>query len=120
MRPLTLIIVIMILSNVVWAGEVTGVGRQVETILKKAQLSKLKLKEMGLKLKMGEVTGAGKIHVDDIALLVMKNKVVNFKSVDYIEFSHPSQAKFVSEVDSFSIDGKPFTRSKILAYIIQK
>lgn len=120
MKKIALIIFVVLMSNVVFAGEVTGAGRQVQDVLGKANLTRVKLSQMGLKVKLGEVTGAGKIHVDDIALLVLKNNVVNMNQVQHIEFVHPSQGKYVGEVNSFTVSNESIKKSNILAFIVQE
>lgn len=123
MNKLGMIFILLMISfftGIVEAGEVTGAGRQVENILNAHNFTPQRLQQMGLKVKLGEVTGAGKVHVDDLRLLVTKKGVFEVDNLHNIKFRHPSAGKFVAEVKSFDFPGKKVQKSNILAYVIAK
>lgn len=115
-----ILLLIAFFSGPLEAGEVTGAGRQVENILEANNYTKQKLLAMGLEVKLGEVTGAGRVHVDDIRMLVTKKGLFKTNQLHHIKFRDPSTGKFVSEVKSFDFPDIQLNKSKILAFIVEK
>lgn len=122
MNKLAIALLLLMISffSGVEAGEVTGAGRQVNNILAAHNFTPQKLQSLGLTVKLGEVTGAGKVHVDDVRMLVTKKGLYEVDSLHNIKFKHPSAGKFVSEVKSFEFPTKKVNRAQILAYILEK
>jgi len=117
---LFILIIISVFSGVIEAGEVTGAGRQVQTILSNHNFTPQRLQSMGLTVKLGEVTGAGRVHVDDVRMLVTNKGVYEVDNLHNIKFKHPSAGKFVSEVKSFDFPTRKLKKSQVLAYILEK
>ncbi|EQC43748.1 hypothetical protein [Bacteriovorax sp. Seq25_V] len=103
--------------NIVLGGEVTGAGKEIETILVKNGLSTAKLKSLGLKL--GEVTGAGKIHIDTLEMIVTSKKVISMNDIVHTEFKNPSAGQTVSEVEYFDTSLEVIKKAQIKAFIIR-
>lgn len=112
------LIFFLILSFKAFSGEVTGAGKEIDGILAKSNLSRAKLEQMGLKL--GEVTGAGKIHVDTLEMIVTEKSVVSMNNIIHLEFKNPSSGQMVSEVNSFATASDTILKQKIKAYIYKK
>ena len=103
-----------------FAGEVTGAGKVVDSVLKRSGLNKERLQIAGLQVKMGEVTGAGRIHVDDLSHIVTKKEVLSVDNIQHVEFVNPSQGKFTGEVKSFIFPEVKVKKKTVLAYIVKK
>ena len=112
-----ILIAMFLLSTSIFAGEVTGAGKEVEIILVKNGLSSAKLKSLGLKL--GEVTGAGKIHIDTLEMIVTSKKVISMNDVVHTEFKNPSAGQKVSEVEYYDTSLEIIRKAEIKAFIIR-
>jgi uncharacterized protein (UPF0548 family) len=88
-----------------FAGEVTGVGRQALQVLRQHNMSIAELRQAGLKVHLGEVTGVGKrIHLDQVEMVVSKNKVFKMRELSHVEFKNPSQARSLNDVVHLEFD----------------
>lgn len=101
-----ILIICLVFSFFSFAGEVTGAGKEIDNVLAKSNLSREKLKSLGLKL--GEVTGAGKIHVDTLEMIVTNDQVISMDDVVHLEFKNPSNGQMVSEIEYFDIASSSF------------
>lgn len=98
MKSLAIVISLMMTLGMTQAGEITGAGRAAE-VLAAHNMSVQQLKQQGLKVLLGEVTGAGKsINLDRINAVVTKNKVFKMNQATHVEFKHPSAAKALRDV----------------------
>jgi len=120
MNKLALIFILLMISFFSEAGETTGAGKEVQTILMANNYSTKRLNDLGLSVRLGEVTGAGKVHVDDLRMLVTKKGIYQVDNLHGIEFNHPSAGKFVKEIKKFSFPAETVKKNKVLAYIISK
>lgn len=112
------ILIICLSSFMIFAGEVTGAGKEIDQVLSNSNLSRAKLEQLGLKL--GEVTGAGKIHVDALEMIVTSKEVISVDNIIHMDFKNPSSGQMVSEVNAFSTLDKTISKQNIKAYIYKK
>ena len=99
MKAISIILSLMMTIGMTQAGEVTGAGKVAAEVLAAHNMSVQQLKAQGLKVLLGEVTGAGKsINLDRINAVVTKNKVFKMNHASHIEFKHPSAAKALQDV----------------------
>ncbi|PIP94293.1 MAG: hypothetical protein COW00_03415 [Bdellovibrio sp. CG12_big_fil_rev_8_21_14_0_65_39_13] len=120
MKNLILVIVFILTSQLLWAGEVTGAGQRVDQILKNHGMSRQQLASRGLKVLMGEVTGAGKtIQVEDLEFVVAKNKIYNQEALTHIEFKIPSAARVLTDIKSLEFGSSQVDVLEIDAFIVR-
>lgn len=120
MKNLILVIIFIITSQFVMAGEVTGAGQRVDQILKNNGLSRQMLASKGLKVLMGEVTGAGKtIQVEDLEFVIAKNKIYSQDSLTHIEFKIPSAARVLTDIKSLEFGSSQVNVVEIDAFIVR-
>jgi hypothetical protein len=115
-----LMIFALLFSAACFSGEVTGVGKQALRVLKKNQMTVTQLKNQGLKILDGEVTGAGsRINLDRIQMLVTKNSLLKMKEISHIQFMNPSEAKSLKDVEHLEFDQKKVKPQVVLAIIYE-
>lgn len=95
----TLILSLLFLATIpAQAGEFTGAG-QVAQILKSNNMSVESLRQQGLKIIQGEVTGAGRqIPLDRINMVITDSQLLRMRQARRIEYKHPSDARSLGDV----------------------
>ncbi len=84
-----LIFSFLLFFQILSAGEVTGVGDQIEKILLNNNINIQKLLDTGHSIIGGEVTGVGKeIPVDSIKMYILKNKILYTNEIHSINFNN--------------------------------
>ncbi len=107
-------------SGFSFAGEVTGVGKEALKVLEKHQMNVQQLKDQGLKVLMGEVTGVGKtIQLDRIEMLVTNKTLFKMNSLSHVEYKHPSAAKTLTDVVHMEFDRKVLSPKQVKMIIYQ-
>jgi hypothetical protein len=121
MKSLLLAVTLTTLSlTSVWAGEVTGAGRQALQVLRSHNVSVEALKTQGFKVLLGEVTGAGKtIDLDRIDMVVTQNKLLKMNQASHIKFKHPSQAKALRDVEHLEFNSLRVSPNQIKGLIYE-
>lgn len=115
-----LLIFTFLFSAACFSGEVTGIGKQALQVLKKNQVTIAHLRNQGLKILEGEVTGAGSmVNLDRIQMLVTNNSLLKMKEISHIQFLNPSEAKALKDVEHLEFDRKKIKPQLILAVIYE-
>lgn len=111
--------VTLFFSALSFSGEVTGAGQALR-VLSQNQMSVESLKNQGLKVLLGEVTGAGKtLNLDRIQMLVSDKKVFPMNEVSHIEYVHPSQAKALRDVKHLEFNNQTLKVQQIKGVIYE-
>jgi len=106
---ISILISFLFLSSNLWAGEITGAGQRALEVLQANRISVETLRNQGMQVMLGEVTGGGmKISLDRIQMVVTNKKVLNMRDVSHIDFKHPSAAKTLRDVKALE-----FNRDKV-------
>lgn len=100
------------------AGEFTGVGKQALRVLEKHDLKVKRLKEQGMKVLLGEVTGVGKkVDLSRIKFLVSKKDLYKMKDLSHVEYLYPSEAKSLKDVKLLEFDVKTLSPSQVAGMV---
>ncbi len=118
---LIVVLIIVLIAQNSFSGEVTGAGMPLKTILSKANLNKQKISDANLELVLGEVTGAGRaINLDRLKYVLTKNNIYSVNNLTHVQFKHPSLAKNIDDVKSFEFESWRIKSPDIKGLIIQK
>ena len=113
-----LIITIYILSIYsTLSGEVTGAGGPMKILLKNTGYTKNYLKKNGLTLTLGEVTGAGKVHIDDVHAYITDNSLLKDSDITTIAFKPDAPAKLIKDIESIQFNEIRIIKDQIKAII---
>jgi hypothetical protein len=121
MKKLILICTLFSTLNIsLIAGEFTGAGAVVESVLKRNNLSMAGLRRDGFKVLLGEVTGAGKaVPLDALKFIVTKKDLMPMSEVTHINFKSPSAAKNLSDIKALEFNLKRVSAGNIKAVIFR-
>jgi hypothetical protein len=113
MKKLTAIIFTLLLSLSVSGMEV----QQMESLLKKSNLSMKKLKENGHAVLLGEVTGAGlTIPTDRLEMLILKNELIKRRDIEGFELDKGAN---LGDLAGFTVKGKFLPMKLVQGFIIK-
>ena len=117
---LKLICITLFYTSTLMAGEFTGAGAVVESVLQKNNLSIAKLQNEGFKVLLGEVTGAGKsVPLDALEYVVTKKELMRMNDVTHINFKNPSAAKALGDIRGLEFNGKRVSIGKIQGVVFK-
>jgi hypothetical protein len=102
------------------SGEVTGAGGPMKDLLNSHGYTQTFLDANNLKVTLGEVTGAGRVHIDDVQAFVAKNRILSDKDIVKVHYSANGQAQFVNEVKSIEFVKTILKKKQIRAIIHRK
>lgn len=115
-----LFIFAFLFCSISFAGEITGVGKQALRALQNNRITAAMLKQQGLKVLDGEVTGAGsRINLDRIQMLVTNKELFKMNKLSHIEYLNPSEAKALKDVSHLEFDTKTLNPNQIKAIIYE-
>lgn len=97
-----------------FAGEFTGAGAVVNTVLTRAGFTPQGLRSQGLRV----VAPKGNIQLDDIRYIVTSKKLLEYRDLDHIDFKVPSSASSLSDVRSFEARSQKVRKSEVKALIV--
>lgn len=90
---------------------------QLESVLKKSNLSMKKLKQTGHALLLGEVTGAGlTIDSERLEMIILKNKVIKRNQIESFEMDKGAK---LGELAGFIVQGKFLPMKSVQAFILK-
>ena len=116
----TIIIAMISILNITFAGEITGVGQRALSVLENSQMSIPSLRQRGMKVQLGEVTGIGKrINLDRIEMIVSAKKVYKMRDLSHIEYRNPSEAKSLKDVHHLEFNNEKLKIKDIGAIIYE-
>jgi hypothetical protein len=104
-------------------GEVTGAGSEakIERALLARGITPAIIRNQGLRVLSGEVTGAGRtVELSKIRFIVATDKVFTMEEATHVEFKAPSNAQYLSEVTALEFDKIRLGRNKIQAVVVER
>jgi hypothetical protein len=100
MKSILVIIIFIFSSFSTFSGEVTGAGITIRDLLKNEGHGQNFLIKNDLKVTLGEVTGAGKVHIDDVHAFITKDSLLRGSDIISITFSKNSPGKILQDIES--------------------
>lgn len=100
-----------------FSGEVTGAGGPMKTLLKNTGYTNTFLKKNGLTVTLGEVTGAGKVHVDDVHAYLTNDNLLKDSDIIAIDFAIDTPAKRLKDIKSIQFNQIRIIKNQIKAII---
>lgn len=117
MKSLVILLTLMF-STLSFSGEITGIGRQALQVLEGHQMDLSTLRQRGLKVHLGEITGVGKkINLESVEMVVTKKKIFTMRELSHIEYRHPSAAKTLDDVVHFEFDRNILKKHQIAGVV---
>jgi len=101
------------------AGEVTGAGQRVKEVLRANNTSIENLQSSGLRVLLGEVTGAGRaVNVLDVKMFIAKKRLLKMDNVLHIDFREGTPAKTILDIKSIDLGEISVLTKDVDAWII--
>ncbi|WP_127716165.1 hypothetical protein [Halobacteriovorax sp. HLS] len=117
MKNITLITIIVFTIFSSFGGEVTGAGGPMKNLLEAHGYTSNYLQGNQLKVTLGEVTGAGRVHLDDIEAFVGNGRVLVDREITHIDFEATGSAKTISDIKSIHFGQIKLIKKQIQAII---
>jgi len=101
------------------AGEVTGAGQRVKEVLRAHNTSIESLQSNGLRVLLGEVTGAGSaVNILDVKMFIAKKRLIKMNKVLHIDFRVGTPAKTILDIKSIDLGEFLVSTKDVDAWII--
>lgn len=114
------LLIFVVFSSFSTAGEFTGAGGPMKKLLKEYKLSKEELKDRGLEVMLGEVTGAGmSVPLENLRAVLSEKKVFHIDNLSHIKYVRPSAGKALNDVEAYEFYGKPINIQKVEGYLVE-
>jgi len=116
-----LFLCLTVLSIKTGAGEVTGAGGPMMKMLAQHGYSTAFLNDNGLKVILGEVTGAGRtLPTEDIEAFLTKTQVLLAQDIVRLDFKNPSLGKTLKDISSVEFVKNTIKKKDIHGVVFKK
>lgn len=120
MKFIPIILLFIFISLMTQAGEFTGAGKAIDSVLAKHQLSIKELKRSGFKVLDGEITGAGKlVDLSQVHSVVTDKDYIQLNQASDFIYKVGSPAKFIADLEAIEFNQKIIPTKKVKAYFVK-
>lgn len=114
------IMILLLISGVLYAGEFTGAGQELSSLLQARGLSISKLQNDGHQIIVGEFTGAGReIEVDRIRYFSTAKAIYPQQEVIHYQYKYPSDSRSFGDLLALEVQTKNINAREIRAIIFK-